>query len=395
MSISAIELGGRRSEYGWKQTSTDFALLTPIFATGDTRAFNLGQLLTTTANVLDTIGPAVVALPGWSDSGMLAALHWSISRGVPAVLMSESAEADQSRAFLVEFAKSQLVRLFPAALVGGQRHAHYVRRLGAPRDRVYLGYDVVDNQYFDEHSRRVRRNRQELMWRYGLPRSFFLASARFVPKKNLGALIRGYALYRHRARTDGVALNRIWDLVLLGDGPLSCSLQLAVAQQGLTGLVRMPGFKQYDELPVYYGLASCFVHASTVEQWGLVVNEAMASGLPVLVSDRCGCSVDLVMPGLNGLIFDPFNTDQLAQLMLRLAGMTEDERAQMGRQSLQIIAQWGPERFGRGLQAAVEAAMQQGPVSASIAQRLLLKLLLYGRCRSSCASNLHRENGAC
>ena len=81
----------------------------------------------------------------------------------------------------------------------------------------------------------------------------------------------------------------------------------------------MPGFKQYDELPIYYGLAGAFIHASTTEQWGLVVNEAMAAGLPVIVSERCGCAPDLVENGRNGFTFDPYDVDALTHLMLKMA----------------------------------------------------------------------------
>ncbi len=77
----------------------------------------------------------------------------------------------------------------------------------------------------------------------------------------------------------------------------------------------LPGFKPYDELPVYYALANAFVHASTSEQWGLVVNEAIATGLPVIVSNRCGCAPELVNG--NGFTFDPTNEDELTDAAVR------------------------------------------------------------------------------
>jgi 1,2-diacylglycerol 3-alpha-glucosyltransferase len=108
--------------------------------------------------------------------------------------------------------------------------------------------------------------------------------------------------------------------VLLGDGPLKETLFHQVARMGLTDRVRFPGFKQYDELPIFYGLASAFIHASSSEQWGLVVNEAMASRLPVLVSERCGCAPDLVQNGVNGFTFDPFDIKNITDRMLQLSG---------------------------------------------------------------------------
>ena len=153
--------------------------------------------------------------------------------------------------------------------------------------------------------------------RFGLPQRFFLASNRFLPKKNLPGLLRAFAQYRTAAGADP------WDLVLLGDGPLRPDVERLIADIGLAGAVHLPGFKQYPELPAYYGLAGAFVHASTSEQWGLVVNEAMAAGLPVLVSDRCGCAPDLVAEGINGFTFPPEDHVRLAGLMSEVAAQPD------------------------------------------------------------------------
>jgi glycosyltransferase involved in cell wall biosynthesis len=128
-------------------------------------------------------------------------------------------------------------------------------------------------------------------------------------------------------------------------------------------------------LPAYYGLANAFIHASTTEQWGLVVNEAMASGLPVLVSNRCGCATDLVQEGVNGFTFDPHNVEQLAQLMLKISACQDVRMSAFGDASRTIISKWGPERFALGLQGAVRQALAVGPKRAGITDRLVLRAL--------------------
>jgi glycosyltransferase involved in cell wall biosynthesis len=180
--------------------------------------------------------------------------------------------------------------------------------------------------------------------------------------------------------SDGQGAVRPWDLVLLGDGTLKSDLDLMISDLGLEPSVHLPGFQQYDELPFYYGPAAAFVHASTTEQWGLVVNEAMASGLPVLVSSRCGCVHDLVREGVNGFTFDPLDTEQLAQLMLKIsaAGFPLSD---FGAQSRHVIAGWGPERFGTGLKAAVTAALKAGPRSSNFFDSVLLNALLKRKIR--------------
>src|SRR5438093_1802815 len=286
--------------------------------------------------------PDVVAVNGWNDFGSLAAANCCVCHGIPMVVMSESARGDEPRTWWKEMIKRRIVDLYSAALVGGQRHVEYLVELGMPRDRIFTGYDVVDNAYFARRTLEIRKShlRQgyggqaafEIRKKYGLPENYFLASARFIEKKNLTRLIRAYAEYRDRLKGTGVTdpgYNRgaPWDLVLLGDGPLRETLNAQLSTLNLHSHVHLPGFKQYDELPVYYALANAFVHASTTEQWGLVVNEAIASGLPVIVSERCGCVPELVQG--NGFTFDPMNEHELAAQMLKMTTLAYDERRRL------------------------------------------------------------------
>ncbi len=223
----------------------------------------------------------------------------------------------------------------------------------------------------------VRSQLPQIRAIHRLPENYFLASARFVEKKNLLNLIRAYAQYRELAESKSdlrPLTSDLWSLVLLGDGPLRSALSHLISDLRLQQSVLLPGFKQYGELPVYYACAKTFIHASTVEQWGLVVNEAMASGLPVLVSNRCGCARDLVHDAVNGFTFDPYNVEQLAQLMLKISG-PNFPLSVFGSESLRIIADWCPDRFARGLGRAVESALASPRPHFGTPDRLLLQLL--------------------
>jgi glycosyltransferase involved in cell wall biosynthesis len=160
--------------------------------------------------------------------------------------------------------------------------------------------------------------------------------------------------------------------VLLGDGPLRETLNSQLSTLNLHRHVHLPGFKQYDELPVYYGLAKAFVHASITEQWGLVVNEAVASGLPVIVSNHCGCAPELVNG--NGFTFDPNHEHELTARLLEVASLSDKERKHLGDNSYRIAANFAPERFGEGLKEAVRVALSS-PRKASLRETALLKLL--------------------
>ena len=358
--VTAIELVAETQDYAWSpvKDTGGYSRLT-LFTSGDTRTMSVKQVFGRTENALQNCRPDAVAIPGWSDKGALAALRWCMETGTPSILMSESTALDESRVRWREWIKERIARLYSTALVGGQRHVDYLAELGMPRKQIFTGYDVVDNEHFRQKAVEVRNQRSEVRQKYGLPENYLLGSARFIKKKNLPTLIRAYARYRQLAgnRDDGERItdNRPWDLVLLGDGPLRETLNSQLSTLNLHGHVHLLGFKQYDELPVYYALAKAFVHTSTTEQWGLVVNEASASGLPVIVSSRCGCVPELVQD--NGFTFDPMNQQELASRLFEMASLSDDERERLGDASRRIAANLGPDRFGEGLKRAATMAI--------------------------------------
>ena len=333
---------------------------------------NLGssQLRRAFWSALEQANPDVVAVNGWNDFGSLVAADCCVRRGIPMVVMSESARQDEPRTWWKEMIKRRVVGVYSAALVGGQRHVEYLVELGMPRDSIFTGYDVVDNAYFRRRAEEVRSQKSDVRKQYGLSENYFLASARFIEKKNLPTLIRAYAAYRQKSEASG---NPPWDVVLLGDGPLREALNSQLSTLNLHAHVHLPGFKPYDELPVYYALAKAFVHASTTEQWGLVVNEAVASGLPVIVSERCGCVPELVRG--NGFTFDPIDERELPSRLLQIASLSDDERRSLGNASYRIAENFAPEHFGEGLEQAAKLALTH-PRKASLLGRTLIKLPL-------------------
>jgi glycosyltransferase involved in cell wall biosynthesis len=138
----------------------------------------------------------------------------------------------------------------------------------------------------------------------------------------------------------------------------------------------LPGFKQHAELPNYYGLAKAFILASTSETWGLVVNEALASSLPVLISDHCGCVEDLLVHGRNGFRFNPYDVENLSRLMQRLAS-PETDLVAMGRVSGEIVAKWSPDAWADSLQLASRAAHACPQRGFGLVERLVLRLLIH------------------
>ncbi len=340
-ALVAVELSGSGGEYEWAPVAADGFARVTVCPAGDSNALPRRELARRVGARLDAVKPDVVAVAGWGDRGMRAAAAWGRRHRVPTVLMSDSQHRDEKRVWWKEWVKRRYVAGFAAGFVAGTPHADYLTTLGMPRERVFLGYDVVDNDHFAHGADVARADARRLRAELGLPPRFFLTCARFVAKKNLATLLDAYAAYRTAAADP-------WHLVLVGDGELRPGLEARAARLGIEATLHLPGFKQYGELAAYYGLASAFVLPSVQDQWGLVVNEALAAGLAVLASDACGCVPDLLGEGEG---FDPHNAAGLARRMLELARQPADIVEQRAR-----VAAWGLDRFAGGLWNAAENA---------------------------------------
>lgn len=339
IDVFALEVRGSSVEYAWLPAkSVPFERVT-LLPADDACDANPRFLLRA---ALDAAAPDVVFTSGWSSPADLTALLWAGHHHKPAIVMTDSQEIDSPRRAPVEWIKKRILAHVSGAFVGGNRHADYACKLGISKSMIRTGYDVVDNAHFASQPDGARRG--------------FLASARFIPKKNLPFLLRAHAAYRalHLATAPD---EPPWDLTLLGDGPTRPDLELL--SRDLGGGVIFRGFLQYPDLPSEFARAGAFVHASTTEQWGLVVNEAMASGLPVLVASRCGCVPELIEEGVNGYALDPEDEESWASHMLTIARMKPTVRAAMGKASMRIIARFTPETHAAAAIELAQAALSR------------------------------------
>lgn len=369
--LTAIEFSAIDDTYAWAPVygAEGFRRIT-LFADNGLGEGSPKETQVALWQALDSCEPTVVAVPGWASSLALLAIAWCRLHNIPAILMSDSQAIDETRVWWKELVKARVVRQCHVGFVAGSRHRDYLKMLNFSLNKIVTGYDVVDNEHFLKGAESAWRNRKKIRLRFELPEKYFLSIARLVKKKNLPRLIEAYAKYREHT---GISA---WHLVIVGDGPLRPKLEKSIIGLGLAKQVHLPGFKQYEELPNYYGLANAYVQASTTEQWGLVVNEAMASSLPVLVSNRCGCVDDLVHEGVNGYTFDPYDVPMLAKLMTKISA-PDSKFACMGQESSKIIANWTPETFAENLLKAAELALKHPSPKPSFIDRAILKGLIH------------------
>ncbi|MBC8095551.1 MAG: glycosyltransferase family 4 protein, partial [Akkermansiaceae bacterium] len=328
-------------------------------------------------------------------------------------MMNESHAGTARAALPLSWAKRGLVSLFDSALVGGRPQQRYFAALGMAEDEIFTGYDAVDNGYFAQQAETVRVDAAACRRTHQLPPRYFLSLGRFVPKKNLPALIHAYRLFLNANPQSET------HLVMVGAGPEDFQLRAQCVKLGLqvhekshiperapaSGKweqqrgskpgVHFYGFRQIKENPLFYALAEAFILPSLYEEWGLVVNEAMASGLPVIVSERAGCAEDLLEKGFpenatftsisvrraglrskirrNGFVFDPHSPEELSRVLGLLSSVAE-LRIAMGRASRVIVEKFSCENFGRNAWLAAQAAIekQRSPAPAPARGELMI-----------------------
>lgn len=338
-AVLALEVCRRDETYAWEEEAVPEGISRATLFAREADGRDIATLRHRIEGALDTFAPDCVAIPGWAEPAGLMALQWARRHGVPAVVMSDSQAHDAPRRRFAEWAKRAVLSSAGAAFAAGPTSCTYLVQLGMARHRIALGYDAVDNAHFSRGAltaRQVPGSRERL----GLPTRYLLAVARFVPQKNLLTLAGAFNEARRRGLVEA-------DLVIVGEGPQRPALE-ALAGPGV--LVRP--FASYDALPALYGLSEGLILPSLVEPWGLVVNEAMAAGRPVIVSEKAGAAPALVEDGVNGFVCPPTH-DGLLGAMARHADADADA---MGRAAAATIAAWDLDRFVRGFCEAARLA---------------------------------------
>ncbi len=316
--------------------------------------------------VLSDLKADVVLISGWDAPASLIALKWCIENNTPSILLSESQKHDFKRLLIKEVVKKSLLKLFDSAFVGGKNQIEYLSELGFNKQKIYPGCDLVDNDYFMKNSLINSELQSHYRDKYKLPKKFFFTSCRFVEKKNLKFLISSFSKFQKDQPS--------WDLVIAGDGPMKKELISLAEELNITDKVFFPGYIQYDEIPIFYGLSSCFVLPSITEQWGLVVNESLASGKPVIVSNRCGSAPNLVEDKDVGYTFDPYDESDLIAKMNLIS--REGNLEHFSKNTKTVISSFDNEHYSLNLNKAASKALDTYNSKKSLLSMLVLRFLI-------------------
>lgn len=276
-------------------------------------------------------------VPGWALRSYWQAASACRRSNVPILVRGDSQLASQRRG-LRRVAKEMIfpraLQRFDGFLYVGQRNREYLLHYGVPAQRLFFSPHCIDNDAFQSGSEAARRSSEPLNRRESR-RVLFVG--KLISRKRPLDVLRAAKLLRDRS------INI--DLMFVGSGELGERLVDFARSAGLS--VDWRGFVNQSALPVIYGQADVIVlPSSEAETWGLVVNEAMACGVPAIVSDAVGCAPDLIEPGVTGEIFP---CGDVAALARAIEAVLCADREEQSRQAARRIAAYSPAAAARGI----------------------------------------------
>ncbi|MFC4293989.1 glycosyltransferase family 4 protein [Novosphingobium tardum] len=230
----------------------------------------------------------------------------------------------------------------------GSRNREFYRAMQVPESKIFDFPYTVDNDRMIAQARLEPAERAALRARLSLRDGVptVLYASKFMARKHPDDLIEA----ARRLRASGLDL----DILMVGAGEMEAELK-AQARDLPGAPVIFPGFANQTELPRLFGASDIFVLPSEAEPWGLIVNEAMCGGLPIVASREIGSVADLVVDGENGRVFDAGDVEGLTAALRDLVADPQ-RRAAMGRASLARIEAWNYDRCVAGLRAALQSA---------------------------------------
>lgn len=341
--VIGIELCRHSGIYAWEPTGAGLAFR-KITLFADSRGGEVGGWRHFRALTLACLrsGAQHVFLCGYEMPQVFLAAIVLRLLGRRVIVMQDSKFDDKPRIWPKECLKALLYRPYSAALAGSPRSRAYLEFLGMARGRIALGYDAVSVE-------RIARLADSPPAPGGLAHEHrhFTAVARFVPEKNLAAALDAYAAYCR----DHAGAPR--ELHLCGSGALEPMLRERAARLGLSG-VRFRGELSQEAVARTLATSLALLLPSIEEPFGLVVNEAVALGVPVIVSDNSGARDLLVRTGVNGYVVEPDNVEGIAHFMGVLDGdPAEWARLALNAQRFRPLADVG--HFMRGVEQVLEA----------------------------------------
>lgn len=235
-----------------------------------------------------------------------------------------------------------------ALLVPSTAAKRYIHSLGVAEDRIFVAPYSVDNEAIARVAQQSDRQATRERWNISQTSQVVIFCAKLIERKRPNDLLEAFA----------IANVPDSHLVIVGDGPLATSLRLEAKELNVADRVHFLGFVKYSQLPEIYAASDLLVHPAEWEPYGLIVNEAMVCGVPVVVSDRVGAGYDLVTDDVTGFSYPCKNIESLAKILENLLRNPDKLRC-MGKNAQNRMQTWSSRENADSIANAIELTIQK------------------------------------
>lgn len=360
MSLYIIEIAGAGSPYSFSNKNTDHNIdnWNILFPNSKIEELSMSKVKQAIISKLDEINPDIVIAGAIAfPSGAVSSL-WCRKNKKKLIIFDDAKINDVKRGTFVNFIKRRIYHNVDAMLYPAKEWDETGFYWGFKKEQLFYGLDVVDNEFWKRYKGCLNNST--------INNNFFLSIGRQIPKKNLLFLLEAYSIYRKKVG------NEAYDLILIGDGPERKNIQDYINYNHVKGVILLP-FLQQKDLVLYYKMAKSFIICSKQDEtWGLVINESLACGCPVIASNRCGAAESLIKDNVNGYIFNPFKTDELVNKMMCIHELSKEQWISMSNNSLRTIEKWDTRLFAKSSLDAIRFVSKRHNKKTNLLDILIL-----------------------
>lgn len=297
------------------------------------------------------IRPSIIIADGFSE-WTIAGLFYSIFKNVPLVLCYErTAYTERNSQWYRRLFRKVVLRFVDAMCVNGVLSKEYVESLGFNPEKITTGHMVSDTNGLSEAVREITRDDIEeykRQYNISVDTKVFLSVGQLIKRKGIDKLLCIWSKLQNEYQVNAT-------LVIVGSGPEQQLLE-DIVESNIIANVVFAGNVDYDKIHMFYALADVFVISTLEDNWSLVVPEAMSCKKPILCSKYNGCWPELVKDGINGYVFDPYDSDKTAMLFNSIISDSKS-LMKMGEKSYDIVRPFTPSSAAVAIEKACNIAI--------------------------------------
>ncbi|RZL48472.1 MAG: glycosyltransferase family 1 protein [Pedobacter sp.] len=348
----AVELFGKGSPYAFDAYDNKENWWSCLFPENDFSELSKTTISNKIFDKLNEINPDIVIGGSIVFFSGAIGLRWARQHSKKFVMFDDGKPSDIKRNMVVQFVKDTLIKQADALwLPSADYDAEYPY---VDADTViFHGFNCIDNDQFRFENKKT------------LDHKTIVCVARLVPIKNIENLLQAWKIVEDNGSD--------YKLNIIGNGPLYNQLDQLSSSLNLKSVTFLGAISNND-LPLHLYNADAFVLPSYSESWGLVVNEAMAAGLPVLLSNKINAAQALLQDGINGYSFNPNNVQDIANSILKFTALDNAAKKQMSDNSLKIINTMDYQHMGQEILTALEKIKSKKNKKTGVIATIFIKL---------------------